>query len=138
MCDSVTQLQQHLIELSFDMAKCLGTIFHESEELAVDSNGQIQNFDNSKSKESAQNIIKKLMQNDVLISSLPKSFVTEKEQVQQITELLEKNKQVDEEIAIAKQKAVKVQEQISHRLINLSNEIYGIQCKDQNKHSSQH
>ena len=114
MCDSVTQLQHHLIELSFDMAKCLGTIFHESEELAVDSNGQIQNFDNSKSKESAQNIIKKLMQNDVLISSLPKSFVTEHEQMQQINELLEKNKQIDEEIAIAKQKAVKVQEQISH------------------------
>lgn len=134
MCDSITQLQQHLIELSFDMAKCLGTIFHESEELAVDNNGQIQNFDYSKSKEAAQNIMKKLMQNDVLISSLPKSFTPEKEQLQQITELLEKNKKIDAEIAIAKQKAAKVQEQISNRLINLSNEIYGIQCKDDLKH----
>merc|ERR1719461_893756 len=83
--------------------------------------------------EAAQNIMKKLMQNDILISSLPKSFSAEEEQLKQIEDLLEKNKQIDESIAIAKQKAVKVQEQISNRLVQLSNEIYGIQtrvCKD--------
>jgi len=99
----------------------------------MDNNRQIQNFDHSKSKEAAQNIMKKLMQNDILISSLPKSFSTEEEQLKQIEDLLEKNKQIDESIAIAKQKAVKVQEQISNRLVQLSNEIYGIQtrvCKD--------
>eukprot|EP01084_Bolivina_argentea_P211608 359936_1 len=130
MSDSITQLQQHLIEISFDMAKCLGTIFHESEELKVD-NGKVQNYDHTKAEELAQNIIKKIMQNDVLISSLPKSFTTEKEQMEQIEVLLEKNKQVDKELEIAKQKAIQVQNQISNRLTNLSNEIYGIQCKDQ-------
>ena len=125
MADSITQLQQHLVEISFDMAKCIGTIFHESGELKAE-NGQVKDFDLSKSKELAQNIIKKIMQNDVLISSLPKSFSTEQEQLQQIEQLLKKNEEIDKELIETKQKAKDVQSQISNRLLNLSNDIYGI------------
>ena len=125
MADAITQLQQHLIEISFDMAKCIGTIFHESGELKAE-NGQIKDFDPKKSEELAQNIIKKIMQNDILISSLPKSFSTEEEQLKEIEELLKKNEEIDKELIEAKQKAKDVQNQISKRLLNLSNDIYGI------------
>lgn len=127
MSDSITQLQQHLIEISFDMAKCLGTINHESEELGAE-NGKIQqkDFDPKKSEDLAQNIIKKIMQNDILISSLPKSFLTEKEQIEQIEKLLKQNEKIDKELIIQQEKAKNVQNQISNRLKNLSNTIYGI------------
>mmetsp|Transcript_75643 Transcript_75643/g.67857 ORF Transcript_75643/g.67857 Transcript_75643/m.67857 type:complete len:127 (+) Transcript_75643:29-409(+) len=125
MADAITQLQQHLVEISFDMAKCIGTIFHESGELKAE-NGQVKDFDPSKSQELAQNIIKKIMQNDILISSLPQSFSTEEEQLQQIQELLKKNEEIDKELIEAKEKAKDVQSQISNRLLNLSNNIYGI------------
>ena len=125
MADAITQLQQHLIEISFDMAKCIGTIFHESGELKAE-NGQVKDFDPKKSEELAQNIIKKIMQNDILISSLPKSFSTEEQQLKEIEELLKKNEEIDKELIEAKQKANDVQNQISKRLLNLSNDIYGI------------
>ena len=130
MADAITQLQQHLVFISFDMAKCIGTIFHESGELKAE-NGQIQDFDPSNSKELAQNIIKKIMQNDILISSLPKSFSTEQQQLEQIEQLLKRNAEIDQQLIDAKEKAKDVQTQISNRLLNLSNDIYeSNECKD--------
>ena len=129
MADAISQHQHHLIEMSFDMAKCLGTIFHESEELTI-ANGKISGYDHTKAQELAQNIMKKITQNDILISSLPKSFSTEQEQLAQIQELLDNNKQMDEELAAAQQRALEVQAQVSDRLKDLSNKIYGIRCKD--------
>ena len=129
MADFVTQLQQHLIEISYDMSKCMGSILHESEELTV-SNGKIQNYDGTKSQELAQNIMRKIMQNEILIGSLPRTFATEQEQEQQIKELLEQNRKIDEELLAAQERADEVQKTISKRLTNLSNTIYGIRCKD--------
>ena len=129
MTDAVSQHQHHLIEMSFDMAKCLGTIFHESEELTIEK-GKIQNYDHTKAQELAQGIIKKITHNDILISSLPKSLRTEQEQLAQIQELLDANKEMDEELAAAEARAREVQAQISDRLKELSNKIYGIESKD--------
>ena len=129
MADAISQHQHHLIEMSFDMAKCLGTIFHESEELTIEK-GKIQNYDHTKAQELAQGIIKKITHNDILISSLPKSLRTEQEQLAQIQELLDANKEMDEELAAAEARAREVQAQISDRLKELSNKIYGIESKD--------
>ena len=129
MADAISQHQHHLIEMSFDMAKCLGTIFHESEELTIEK-GKIQNYDHTKAQELAQGIIKKITHNDILISSLPKSLCTEQEQLAQIQELLDANKEMDEELAAAEARAREVQAQISDRLKELSNKIYGIESKD--------
>merc|ERR1711971_690416 len=129
MADALSQHQHHLIEMSFEMAKCLGTLFHESEELTIEK-GKIQNFDHTKAQELAQSIIKKITENDVLISSLPKSFSTEQEQLTQIQQLLDENKRMDEELAYAESRAIEVQTQISDRLKELSNKIYGIRSKE--------
>mmetsp|Transcript_13606 Transcript_13606/g.21386 ORF Transcript_13606/g.21386 Transcript_13606/m.21386 type:complete len:127 (+) Transcript_13606:20-400(+) len=126
MADAITQLQTQLIEISFAMAKCVGGITHDQEELPAQK-GQIQNFDAETIKQSAQEIIQLIIQNDILISSLPKSLPTEQEQLQQIQDLLTKNQQLDKELAVAHKQALEIQEKISERLTTLSNKIYGLE-----------
>merc|ERR1719361_2570203 len=107
----------------------MGSILHESEELMAEK-GKIQNYDGTKSQELAQNIMRKIMQNEILICSLPQKFATEQEQNEKIEQLLEQNRQVDAELVEAEQRANDIQKMIGKRLTSLSNTIYGIRSKD--------
>ncbi|ETO08659.1 hypothetical protein RFI_28727 [Reticulomyxa filosa] len=114
------------------MAISLRKIQNESGLIPVENQKMIFNdntFNPENAKVISENIVKQILQNEILICSLPHELSTEEEQIKEMEKLIQLNADADLELKQAQEEATAVSQQLSNRLKELTEKIHGKEMK---------